>query len=137
MDIQDKIAVQELLARASYALDTRDMVTLSQCFASNATLEIRIAGVPEESRFSGRTQIMGLMQNAADTQTDVRRHVTTNVLVESTSASTANAISNLTLTAVENGAIRLVTSGYYKDSLVREGGAWMIGTRRIELDLAY
>jgi SnoaL-like domain len=137
MDIQDKLSIQDLLARASYALDTRDMATLAQCFAADAVLEISIKGVAGEPRFTGRTEIMGLMQNAADTQTDVRRHVTTNILIESASPTSARSIANLTLTAVENGQIRLVTSGYYKDSIVRENGVWVIGKRRIELDMAY
>lgn len=137
MEIQDRFSIHDLLMRASYALDVRDMSTLAQCFSTDAVLEIRIAGAEAEPRFEGREAIMGLMQNAADTQTDVRRHVTTNVLIEATGSGTASSIANLTLTAVENGAIRLVTSGYYRDQLVKSGGAWIIRHRRIELDLAY
>lgn len=137
MEIQDRFSIHDLLMRASYALDVRDMSTLAQCFSADAVLEIRISGTEGEPRFEGREAIMGLMQNAADTQTDVRRHVTTNVLIEATGPGAANSIANLTLTAVEHGAIRLVTSGYYRDQLVKSGGVWVIRHRRIELDLAY
>ncbi len=137
MDIQDRFSIDDLLMRASYALDVRDMGTLERCFAKNAVLEIHIAGVDGEPRFEGRDAIMSLMRNAAETQTDVRRHVTTNVLIESTGSNTATSIANLTLTAVENASIRLVTSGYYRDQLLRDNGNWVITRRRIELDMAY
>ena len=84
------------------------------------------------------SRIMELMRDAAETQTDVRRHVATNFFFEPTSSpDVVQVTSNLTITAVENGLIRLVTSGYYKDTVVQEEGRWCIGKRRIELDMAY
>lgn len=41
------------------------------------------------------------------------------------------------ITAVENGAIRLVTSGLYRDRVRCEAGRWVLAERRIDLDMAY
>lgn len=137
--IANQLAIQALLAQSAYALDERLMDTLEECFAADASLQIVIAGA-DPIDFDGRDTIMGLMRDSADTQTDVRRHVTTNTFFTPTGAERdgeLSATSNLTITAVENGAIRLVTSGYYKDTFVQQQGHWKIRLRRIELDMAY
>jgi hypothetical protein len=63
--------------------------------------------------------------------------VVTNVFFESESDERAVAVSNITITSVENAAIRLVTTGLYRDEVVRDDGQWRINRRRIELDMAY
>lgn len=136
-DQDTKQAIAEALARSAYALDERLMDELEAGFTTDAVLELVIAGA-DPIRFDSRDTIMGLMRDAADTQTDVRRHVTTNIFFEDTdSATEVRSVANLTITAVETGQIRLVTSGYYKDRFVRQAGQWLIATRRIELDMAY
>ena len=137
IDVSTELAVQHLLARSAYALDERLMDDLEDCFATDARLEIIIAG-GDPVVFEGRDNIMGLMRDSAATQTDVRRHVTTNTfLTPESDSNSLFATSNLTITAVENGAIRLVTSGYYKDTIVRQEDGLRISVRRIELDMAY
>jgi len=136
-DLETRMAVKEALARSAYALDERLMDELEAGFTDDAVLVVAIAGA-DPAEFASRETIMGLMRNAAETQTDVRRHVTTNVFFEDTNnADEVRSVANLTITAVENGAIKLITSGYYKDQFVREGNRWLIKSRRIELDMAY
>ncbi len=138
-DIANQLAIQTLLAQSAYALDERHMDALEACFAADASLQIVIADA-DPIDFAGRETIMELMRDSADTQTDVRRHVTTNTFFKPTGEEREgelSTISNLTITAVENGAIRLVTSGYYKDTFVQQNGSWLIRVRRIELDMAY
>ena len=136
-DLETRLAIHEALARSAYALDERQMDVLEAGFAEDARLEVVIAGA-DPIQFDSRETIMGLMRDSADTQTDIRRHVTTNVFFEDTNASTeVRCTANLTITAVENGAIRLVTSGYYKDRFVLNGSSWVIAHRVIALDMAY
>ena len=135
--LETRLAIHEALARSAYALDERQMDALEAGFTEDARLEIVIAG-GEPILFESRATIMGLMRDAAETQTDIRRHVTTNLFFDDTNSSDAvQCTANLTITAVENGAIRLITSGYYKDSFVRDGDTWLIAHRRIILDMAY
>lgn len=137
MDATSKLEIHELLARVAYALDERDVPMLTACFAEDARMVIDIEGVPDEMEFEGRDTIMGLMTASMEEQTDQRRHVTTNIFITDQSESSATVTSNLTLTGVENGAIRLITSGYYKDSVSRSANGWVFSERRIELDMPY
>lgn len=138
-DIATQLAIHSTIARSAYALDERQMDDLENCFTADAQLQIVIAGADPIS-FASRDTIMGLMRDSADTQTDVRRHVTTNTFFQNTGNERDGELSttsNLTITAVENEVIRLVTSGYYKDTFVQQDGEWRIRVRRIELDMAY
>lgn len=137
MQIDDKLAVQELLARSAYALDERELELLADTFSVGATLTIDIAGTDSEASFEGRDAIMGLMRDSMEAQADKRRHVVTNVFFDSLDGGEVTVISNVTITSVEHGAIRLVTSGLYRDTVIREDGRWRIARRRIELDMAY
>lgn len=137
IDAAAKLAIHELLARSAYALDQRDLAMLESCFAPDADLILEIAGGSGPLRFEGRAEIMGLMRDSMRTQTDQRRHVTTNTLVLGEEGGEVSLVSNLTLTAVQDGVIQLVTSGLYRDRVRREGSRWVIAERRIELDRPY
>lgn len=137
LDAATKLEIHELLARSAYALDQRDLALLEACFAPDATLVIEIAGGAGPIRFEGRDKIMGLMSDSMRTQTDQRRHITTNTMLVAESGAEISLVSNLTLTAVEQGAIRLVTSGLYRDRVRRIASGWVLAERRIDLDMPY
>ena len=137
MDISSKQEITELLARSAYALDERKLELLEDTFSESASFVIDIAGVEGEMSFAGRDAIMGLMTDSMAEQSDQRRHVVTNVFFESAEDERAVVISNISITSVEHGAIRLVTSGLYRDEVVRQDGRWRIAQRRIELDMPY
>ena len=136
-DLATKQAIHEALARSAYALDERQMDLLEAGFTENATLEIKIADA-EPIHFESRDTIMGLMRDAAETQTDIRRHLITNLYFQGIdSRGLVQCTANLTITSVENGAIRLVTSGYYRDKFEHKNGDWQIAHRCIDMDMAY
>ncbi|MBM4382520.1 MAG: nuclear transport factor 2 family protein [Deltaproteobacteria bacterium] len=137
IDAATKLEINELLARSAYALDERDLAMLEACFAPNASLVLEIAGGTRPVRFDGRDEVLGLMRDSMAAQKDKRRHVTTNTMVVAEQGGEVSLVSNLTLTSVENGAIRLVTSGLYRDRVRNQGGRWVIVERRIDLDMAY
>lgn len=137
MEAARRFEIHELLARAAHALDEHDLKTLEGCFSEKATLLLQIEGVEGVARFDGRKAVMKLMRDSIAQQTDKRRHVTTNTVISGNDGKTLELVSNLTLTAVENGAIRLVTSGLYRDRVQQQDGRWVIVERRIELDMPY
>jgi 3-phenylpropionate/cinnamic acid dioxygenase small subunit len=137
VELKAKLEILELLARAAYALDERDLPALEACFAADATLTIEIAGGAGATDLDGRAAIMGLMRDSMAAQRDKRRHVTTNTIFLAPAGAEIELVSNLTLTSVENGAIRLVTSGLYRDRIREEQGRWVLAHRRIELDMPY
>ena len=136
ISLEQKLAIHELLGRAAYAYDERDLPLLTACFASGATVTMRIAGGDLIGPFEGRDAVMRLMSGSMDEQTDVRRHVISNLFFDE-SAEVTTVVSNLTLVATENGKIELLTAGVYRDEVVEEEGAWRVSRRHIELDKAY
>ena len=137
MNTDDKIAIMELLARSAYTLDEREVDALRDTFTEDAALAIDIAGADGEVQFEGRDAILSLMTDSMAEQTDQRRHVVSNSFFAHDGGDTVTVVSNITITSVENGAARLVTTGLYRDTVRRESDVWRIATRRIELDLAY
>lgn len=138
IDATTRLDILDLLGRAAYALDQHDMALIETCFAPDAVMVLDIAGVEGTPRFEGRDEIIGLMRDSAAEQTDQRRHVTTNTIFEGVSEGVVSVVSNLTLTGVENAQqIRLITSGLYRDRVRREGDAWVLAERRIDLDMPY
>lgn len=136
ISLEQKLAIHELLGRAAYAYDERDVPLLTACFAGGATVTMRIAGGDLIGPFEGREAVMGLMTGSMDEQTDVRRHVISNLFFDE-SAEVTTVVSNLTLVATQNGKIELLTAGVYRDEVVEEEGAWRVSRRHIELDKAY
>jgi 3-phenylpropionate/cinnamic acid dioxygenase small subunit len=135
LTLEQKLAIHELLARAAYAYDERDMKMLGGSFAKDASFTMRIAGGDMIGPFEGRDAIMDLMTNSMNEQTDVRRHVISNIFFDDKTEPTV--ISNLTLVATDKGEIKLLTSGVYCDTVVEEAGSWCIRQRHIDLDKAH
>lgn len=136
LSVEQKLAIHELLSRAAYAYDERDMKALEGGFSPGATMSMRIAGGDLIGPFEGRPAIVELMQNSMAQQSDVRRHVVSNVFFDE-AGSNPIAISNLTLITTVDGKAEMLATGIYRDELVEEGGAWRILKRHVELDSAY
>ena len=136
LSLEQKLAIHELLGRAAYAYDERDLDALENSFDPAAVMSMRIAGGDLIGPFEGRDAIMKLFTDSMATQTDVRRHVVSNIFFDESGANPV-AISNLTLVATENGEIQLLTAGIYRDTMVQEKGNWCIANRHIELDKSY
>ena len=135
--LADKLEIHELMGRAAFGYDERDLEMLAGCFAENAEFSMRIAGGDLIGPFSGREEIMGLMTGSMDEQTDVRRHVVSNLFFNDTQSDTPEVVSNLTLLATENGAIQLLSAGVYRDRVIKIDGTWRIAGRHLELDKSY
>ena len=137
MKTSDKLAIHELLSRAAYAFDERQMDVLEQCFTPDASLLVDITGVGEVGPFEGREAIMQLNSDTRAAQTDVRRHVISNFFFESEKKKAATVVSSLVVFSVENGEINVIISGIYRDDVVRKDGDWRIKNRRLDLDLPF
>lgn len=135
----EKLAIHELLSRAAYALDERDVEMLAASFAVDAGFSMRIAGGDLIGPFESREGIMQLMTGAMAEQTDKRRHVVSNIFFPADAAAGEGVavVSNLTLFATENGEISLLSAGVYHDRVVERDGAWQLLQRHLELDKSY
>ena len=137
----DKLAIHELMGRAAYGYDERDLDVLTACFAKRAIMSMRIAGGDLIGPFEGRDAILGLMTSSMEEQTDVRRHVVSNLFFPEEDAEEEGdeplVISNLTLFGTENGVTRLISAGIYRDRVALVDGRWQIVHRHLDLDAAY
>lgn len=132
-----KLAIYELLGRAAYAFDMRELAVLENCFAVDAVVTVEITNNGSFGPFEGRKAIMKLMADTLDSQRDTRRHVISNIFFEVEDDKAATVVSNLVVSSVENGKISLVTSGIYRDAVVNVDGAWQIANRHLSLDLPF
>lgn len=137
MNASDKLSIHELLSRAAYSFDQRELDTLEQCYAPDATMLVNIADGQIFGPFEGREAIMGLLRGALDAQTDVRRHIISNYFFEEEGDETATCVSQIVLAATENGEIRLITSGIYRDVVRKVDGTWRITDRVLDLELGF
>ncbi len=141
LSADDKSAIAELLSRASYGYDERDLKMLESCLCDDAVVSLRIAGGELVGPFEGRDSIMQLYRDSMASQNDVRRHVVSNHLFSpsdvAVSEGAVDVVSNLTLFATEDGETRLLTTGVYRDVVRREGPSWCIARRHVDLDSAY
>ena len=136
VSLEQKLSIHELLGRAAYAYDERDIAMLEGCFSADICLTMRTAGGDLIGPFEGREAVMGLMTGSMAEQTDVRRHIISNIFFDD-SAETTTVVANLTLVATENDEIHLLSAGVYRDAVVEEDGSWRIHNRHIELDKSY
>jgi uncharacterized protein (TIGR02246 family) len=131
-------AIENVLNRYSIAYDDNDMAEMADTFAEDAVMSMRIAGGDLIGPFEGKAAVMKLMTDSLASQTDQRRHVTTNMAVRKETEDAATVNSYLTLISVEGGTATLLSTGKYEDELVREAdGAWRFTKRHLELDLPY
>jgi Ring hydroxylating beta subunit. len=137
MDSFKKQEILELLAKAAYGFDEGDIPMLENVFTEKSIFVINIAGEEGEAVYKGYKAIMDLQIDALKVQTDKRRHVVTNTFFTKESDNQASTISNVLITSVEDGVIRLVTSGIYRDEVVLEEGQWKIASRYLDLDMSY
>ena len=130
--------IENVLNRYSIAYDQNDMTEMADTFADSASLTMRIAGGDLIGPFEGKEAVMKLMTDSLASQTDQRRHVTTNLAIRKETDDAATVESYLTLISVKDGKATLLSTALYQDELVKESdGGWRFTKRHIELDLPY
>ena len=137
MEANDKLAVHELLSRAAYSFDERDLDVLEQCFAPDANMLVNIADGQTFGPFEGREAIMQLMKGTLDSQTDTRRHIISNFIFEAEGDQCATVLSSIVLIATEHDKINVITSGIYRDLVEKNNDNWQIKDRLLNLELGF
>jgi hypothetical protein len=133
----DKQAITEMLGKGGWAYDTPDVDYLANMFTEDGTFDLAIEGMGQVGSFAGRAAIRKLYEDSLATQEDRRRHVVTNIFFENETDTSVTAMSYLVLITIKDGAIKVISSGVYKDSVVLDGGTWRIAHRDLHLDMPY
>jgi 3-phenylpropionate/cinnamic acid dioxygenase small subunit len=119
--------IQQLLARYCFAHDERDLDMLTACFASNVSM----MGV------EGRDNVVAAYGAGYQQLSAKRRHVISNIFIAEDGDERAVVNSYITLYLIHEEQLSLHLTGVYRDTVVREDGAWKIQGRDVVLDVAY
>jgi len=119
--------------------DEEDEAMMRDAFTEDASFFFYLSTGGDPLVWEGIDEVMDLFLGAigAQTPTEQRRHVTTNVLVERVNRRTATVTSYLTLLVSPdpNTSPVVLSSGVYTDTVVLErDGEWRIQERQLRLD---
>lgn len=135
--MSDRAAIENVLASWALGYDERDPSRMAACFTDDAVMTMDVAGVRRLGPFDGHEQVMGLFTEHQGEQSDQRRHVTTNVVIDEPTADGTPVTSYLALMVTQDGDVRLQATGVYRDLFVNTGTGWKIRRRDLHLDREY
>ena len=122
----------QLMSRFYLGLDEQDAAMIRSVLTEDAETCMFLDG-EKMGPPPGREGIVGYLEEFWKTQTDQRRHVLSNAIVQSASPDAAELSFYLTLYATKDRALRPVATGRYRVRFVsRDGREWI---RSIELVL--
>lgn len=128
----DRDIVCRLFAQYAWAMDGRTFSLLNDVFTKNAIFAVSIAGT-HLLTLEGRAATVDFISTTTMEQKDQRRHVITNVWLDTEST----AMANLALIVVADGTLTVKTSGVYRVQLGQENGAWRFSRMDLALDLGF
>ncbi len=133
----DRNAIENVLASWALGYDERDVPRMANCFTADAVMTMDIGGSEQMGPYEGHAEVMKHFTDHHAIQTDQRRHVTTNVVIDDATATSATVTSYLSLLVTDEGSTRLQATGVYRDQFVVDGGSWKIRRRHLDLDVHY
>ena len=134
----ERTAIEQLFAEYAWPMDTMEWDGFGNVFCEDASFSVSITDGPEIGPFEGRDAIVEFVVGTASGQTDVRRHVITNIRIKPESDTAAEATAVLTLVVVDNGSLEVKSSGIYHTHVRREAdGQYRFSKMHIALDLAF
>lgn len=122
----DRDLVAERIARYGWSYDERDATALGECFTDDGVWQGNLMGTQEIGPFTGRQAIVEFLTGFWGEQADQRRHVFTNVVVDSLVGDRATAHAYLILLASSTERTSVETAGPYRLEAARDGGIWRL-----------
>lgn len=132
----ERSAIENLANTYSLCYDSGDLETMAGLFTEDAVFSLVVAG-GDRIAFESRDAIMKLMGDSLATQTDQRRHINSNLIVEGEADGVTRTTHYLTLVATEDGVISLLSAGVYSSTIVEDAGVLRFRTLHLDLDKAY
>ncbi len=129
--IEDKFAIEELIARYNQSLDSGDYPTWVACWADDAVLDgigklligkAQIQAFADQYEGTTRSKINGL------------KHYTVNILSK-VDGDTATSGSYLQLVNTTDKGVKIIFTGRYEDDLKRVNGQWQFARRKLHQDM--
>lgn len=125
--IEDMLAIQQLYARYNHAIDSGDAAGWAGCFTAEGTFTSGASG-----SFAGTEQLTNFAQGFASRLK--ARHWTNNLVLEAEGDGARGTCYLMLLRLQEGAPASVLTTGIYRDNLVREGVAWKFASRAVTPD---
>ena len=124
-DLEDRLAIFDLIARYSHTIDGRDYDAWVNCFVPEGTL---VSAMGTSSGHSALRKFAADYEKARAKMPNAR-HFMTNIAV-SIEGDTAKSRSYVQITTSEPKGVRVLFTGQYDDKLERVDGEWKFRERR-------
>ena len=132
---EDRWLISDALSKYVWGYDEGDFALLADSFTEDALAFGKVANTDLGwGPMKGRAEIVSTLSAIRAGQTDQRRHCVSNFLFDELGPTRAKVRCTLTLVATEKGVPRLVSGGWYRCVLVKEGPVWRIAEQEALLD---
>jgi hypothetical protein len=138
-EAMDRHLIVEALARYAWGYDEGDFELLADSFTADARSGGTVAHTDLGwGPMNGREQIVEVLAGIRKSQADQRRHSIHTVRFHAQTATQAEFSCYMHITGAEDGAVRLVTSGWYRALVVKEpDGTWRMRNLTARLDAPF
>ena len=129
--LEDKHAIEELIARYNQSLDGGDYAQWVACWADDAVLD----GIGK--LLTGKAQIQAFAdQYESTTRSRINglKHYTVNIL-STVTGDKATSSSYLQLVSTTDKGVKIIFTGRYEDDLKRVNGQWQFARRKLHQDM--
>ncbi|KQV36994.1 nuclear transport factor 2 family protein [Rhizobium sp. Root1204] len=132
---EDRWLISDAMSKYVWGYDEGDFDLLGDAFTEDATASGKVANTDIGwGPMNGRAEIVSVLSSIRAGQTDQRRHTVSNILFDELTGTTAAVRCSLILVATEKGEPRLVTGGWYRYKLIKQGDVWRIKHQDALLD---
>ena len=122
--------IQQTIARLAWGTDLRNIEYIRECYTPDAVFTVTGSRVVE-----GRDAILaGIESTWEKTPPSIGKHLVTNILVERETDTEAEVVSYKNVVRVVEGKPVVVSTGWYRDHFVNDGGTWRIKARTLTND---
>ena len=127
--IEDKINIQELIAKHNIALDNKNIEEWTNTWTDDGVWSTPFGEA------KGKTELKNMINQVTSEFASGKRHLSTNIIIEDAPNNMVNAKSYLIVTEAKKTP-EVVASGTYIDSLKKDANSkWKFVQRRLEIDL--
>jgi hypothetical protein len=124
--VLDRDLIVEKLAAYCWANDVHSRAMLEECFVADAVWEGTVCDEHHVGTMRGRGRIVDWLAGFWPHQRDQRRHMVTGFAIEELDSDRALLLSYVLLTSARDGAVTVVTTGWYRARMAREADGWKI-----------
>ncbi|TGE39293.1 nuclear transport factor 2 family protein [Desulfosporosinus fructosivorans] len=135
---EDRWLIMETLSKYAWGYDENDIKMMGASFTEDGILNMKITSGTVYDPMVGRDAIVKIMGDIRNTQTDQRRHIISNPIFIKLEKNSAEVITFLALTTAENNTVKLVTTGTYRDLMVKgSDGVWRSKQKDLVMDCPF